>query len=467
MKVAKWFPFLAVSALLVGGIVWAVVDTAPVRTPQPQAAEPQALHGFATNASCSSRGCHGRDEPLTGPDVHVQQNEYTFSVMHDKHTRAYAVLREHRANEIAKNLAPTNKDGAIIPAHEDARCLACHATPQSAWEFKPGTKDLNVLNWQTAGVACEACHGPASVKGTSWLAEHTSTEWGKKPAAEKYQLNYWDLSDLTVQAKVCAGCHVGASADEKNRVPARDCNHDILAAGHPRLNFELNVFRQNLPPHWDVVKKGHDKQEYQARAWAVGRAVAARSSLELLQARADHAEKTKERWPEFAEYRCYSCHTDLNPGWRDVQGESLRARGSFPHDSWYSTLLPSWNPELKGYDRLTSEMAKPWPNPQTVKTEAGQLIKVLDAWAAKLNRDGVKPAEVLSALKENVKESPHSWEDAMQLALAIVALEKADAASLFEPLTFPAKIGEGPRGIDVPASRVELKKVLQKNGFFK
>jgi hypothetical protein len=244
-----------------------------------------------------------------------------------------------------------------------------------------------------------------------------------------------------------------------------------MAAGHPRLNFELNAYRQNLPPHWNVSKKGHEKPEYQAKAWAVGRAVAAKSSLELLVARADHAKETKERWPEFAEYRCYSCHTDLNPGWRDVQAEEQRARGSLPYDSWYSALLPSLNKELKGgYEKLTAEMAKPIPGADAVKGEAKKLIDALDAWAKKLNKDEAKPAELYSAIKGYVKESPHSWEDAMQLALAIAALkeskEKPDLATLFEPLTFPAK-GEGPKGIDAESNRVKFRKELEAAGFLK
>ena len=51
-----------------------------------------------------------------------------------------------------------------------------------------------------------------------------------------------------VQAQVCVGCHVGAPA--KDGVPARDLNHDLMAAGHPRLIFELSSYQANMPPHW-------------------------------------------------------------------------------------------------------------------------------------------------------------------------------------------------------------------------
>ena len=39
------------------------------------------------------------------------------------------------------------------------------------------------------------------------------------------------LTDLTVQAEACAGCHVGGPAEEERGLPALDANHDILAAG--------------------------------------------------------------------------------------------------------------------------------------------------------------------------------------------------------------------------------------------
>lgn len=462
MTFARRFPLFAIGFLCVGGVVWGLSKASPAPQAKPQTEGATGLHGFATNASCSSRACHGGDEPKGGADV--QQDEYTFSVMHDKHPRAYAVLLEPRAKKIADNLAASNPGGKRIEAHHDQRCLACHATPESAFDQKPDkAPELAVLNWQKAGVGCEACHGASSKGDNAWLAKHTSPgEWRNNKSLDKSKYGYHDLSDLSVQAKVCAGCHVGSPADPSKNLPARDCNHDIMAAGHPRLNFELNAYRHNLPPHWNIAKKKQDTEEYQAKAWAVGRAVAAKSALELLVARADHAEKTNERWPEFAEYRCYSCHADLNPGWRDVRNEAGRNKGSLPYDSWYSTLLPSWNADLKGYDKLASEMAKPWPKPSAVTDEAKQLIGKLDTWIAKLNKDEIKPADVLKALSGNVKDAPQSWEDAMQLALAITALKKdADKTALFGPLMFPAQ-GEGPKGIDAEANRAKFADTIKK-----
>ncbi len=445
--------------LCAGGILWAF-SAAPVRDRAADrvAAQGPALFGFAGSASCSGRACHGGDAPVKDPDAVALQNEYTQSVMYDKHTRAYQVLLGDQAQRISKNLAPTNKDQKAIPAHEDVRCLACHSTPEAAWPVRDGSKpDLATLNWQKAGVSCEACHGPAVKDGKGWLLIHTSaSEWRSKlKPGEKEAYGYMNLAEVSTTAHVCVGCHVGAPADEKNKIPARDCNHDIMAAGHPRLNFELATYVYNMPPHWNVEKKKRDLGEklpiYEANVWSVGRVVAARAALEQL------VERTRNttRWPEFAEYRCYSCHTTLSNNWAKFQNEPGRSRGTIPYDSWYSTLLPSLNPNLKdGYAKLSAEMAKPTPDAAKVKEEAEALIEVHSQWLK--GKHDTEPANLLVDVVKDVKGLPRSWEDATQLTLAIGLLKRDVIKSpsyqqILKALAFPAG-GEGPQGVDGPAA---------------
>src|SRR5262249_32886935 len=191
-----------------------------------------------------------------------------------------------------------------VKAHEDWRCLACHATPQSAWEQAHGkSADQATVNWQLGGVSCEACHGPSKKRENPWLELHTSRterrDKFKDNPTGKAAYALTSLSDYTVQAQMCAACHVGAPPNEGEHIPARDCNHDIMASGHPRLNFELTIFRANMPPHWKA------KDEDGAKVWLHGRVGAAKSSLELLKYRASQSKSSSEaRWPEFAEYRC-------------------------------------------------------------------------------------------------------------------------------------------------------------------
>src|SRR4051794_31845865 len=105
---------LAFACLSLGGIAWALRGAAPA--PTSDAAEGAPL-GFAGTASCSARGCHGGTEPLKKEIA--QRNEYTHTLLYDKHARAFQVLGQERGKRMAENLN-------IKDAREDARCLACH-----------------------------------------------------------------------------------------------------------------------------------------------------------------------------------------------------------------------------------------------------------------------------------------------------------------------------------------------------
>lgn len=447
----------------VGGVVWALSAAKPA--PAPQAAVSSALPGgFAGSASCSAGACHGRNTPVDDKDPIALQNEYTHSVMYDKHTQAYDVLLGKRAIKIAENLAPANKDGKTIDADKDARCLACHATPESAADLPAGNISLEVQNWHKGGVSCEACHGPAMKPEMAWLRPHTAkNKWRNaiKPA-DKEKYGFTNLSNLATLTQVCAGCHVGAPANKDKTLPARDCNHDIMAAGHPRLNFELSTFIDNMPPHWntklkddDAAKKAGGLPSFRAQVWAVGRVGAAKASVDLLAVRTEN----KTRWPEFAEYRCYSCHTDLSNNWKQFANEAGRPRGSLPYDSWYGSLLPEWNPDVKGgYDALRTEMARPTPDAAKVRETALGLSKKLGTWAEKLNAEQeFTPATMLKTLINDRKKLPRSWEDATQLALAIAILSKdgdkvEGLKTILDALMFPPPGGEGPSGVTGPAA---------------
>jgi len=477
----KKLSLLAVGLLAFGGVLSAL--STPVKTErsgEPAAGAGLSQFDYAGTASCSARNCHGNDRP--NENAIAQQNEYTHMLLYDKHTQAYAVLLSERAKTMARNLSATNPGGKEVPAHEDWRCLACHTTPQAAWEQSQGkSADLSTQNWQIGGVSCEACHGPSRTpipgQNETWLQTHTAPDsWAKKLSpSQKESYGFWNLSDPARQAQICAGCHVGAPPDtkSKNKAPARDCNHDIMAAGHPRLNFELSVYRANLPPHWNVQRKekglrdkGGDRalSEEDARVWLLGRVGSAKASLELLDYRAGQAEKGGEgvRWPEFAESRCYACHKDLNNDWKSAENEPGRPRGSLPYDSWYSALLPSLNPRVAdGYKKLSAEMAKPWPNPETVRTTAAELIKVHDEWLK--SEKSFKPDDLLKTITKDVPKLPRAWEDSMQLTLGLAALKRADLVKgsesvvplrkMAEALSFPSKDykGEGPDGIKYPA----------------
>ena len=75
-----------------------------------------------------------------------------------------------------------------------------------------------------ATIGCETCHGGAR----RWLSEHYQHDVGRDELAS---LGMIDTKNLLVRARVCAACHVGSAEN--------DMNHDMIAAGHPPLHFEL------------------------------------------------------------------------------------------------------------------------------------------------------------------------------------------------------------------------------------
>lgn len=437
--------------IVAGWGIWALRGAAPEAQPAPAAAPAGNTLGYAGAGSCSARACHGGTDPTVEQKTSVaQQNEYTTSVAYDKHTQAYQALLSKRARKMAENLAVTNPGGKAIDAHKDERCLACHTTPQFAFENTPAA----AVALRGDGVSCEACHGPAKKDPAPWLVEHTSPrKWREKnlSAEDKKRFHFTALGDLRVQAETCAGCHVGAPADTNKQLPARDVNHDLMAAGHPRLNFELTVFRANLPPHWNVsLKQKPSAAVYEAKSWAVGQVASARVSLELLQSRAMQANEARKaggtptlRWPEFAEYRCFACHADLNPNWRNREQATGRP-GALPYDPWYRTLLPAvpgTTSLSKGYNDLSAEMARPDPDPETVHGKAGDLIKQHNDWLDKAGQHSYDPAAMLKALLAEVKTPPKTWEHATQATVAIAALKYDEMLkALKDPAMKPADV---------------------------
>src|SRR5262249_40890342 len=147
------------------------------------------------------------------------------------------------SRQIVSKLAG-GKDPAIA-AHADPRCLACHTTPRPA-------KVLKVTAWMNPdGIGCEACHGPAE----KWLGPHTTCSWsGLDPETKEKRFGFVPTQLLARRAGVCVPCHVGVHpADD---APLQDVNHDLIAAGHPRLNFEFSAYQDRMPAHW--VEKGRN-----------------------------------------------------------------------------------------------------------------------------------------------------------------------------------------------------------------
>src|SRR5262249_45161428 len=150
----------------------------------------------------------------------------------------------------------------------------------------------------------------------------------------------------------------------------------LIAAGHPRLNFEFGAYHANMPHHWSDArdkdaKYGDAGPDFEARAWAVGQAVTADAALKLLAHRAD---KESAPWPEFAEYDCFACHHNLQgKSWRQER-DLKRAAGSLTWGTWYfpmPRLLAKMDKEpLSGLEELEREMSKAVPSKDVVSRKA-------------------------------------------------------------------------------------------------
>ena len=52
----------------------------------------------------------------------------------------------------------------------------------------------------------------------------------------------------------------------------------MIAAGHPRLTFELSAFLANMPHHWDD-RDEKARDDYAAHVWAVGQIASTEAAL--------------------------------------------------------------------------------------------------------------------------------------------------------------------------------------------
>lgn len=229
-------------------------------------------------ASCGGTTCHGRSE---GDGAVVRQDELMLwqdpSSAAGAHSRAHAVLRDPRSQVIAQRLG-------IGEASRAEMCLGCHATP-------PGPRGARFQ--LSDGVGCESCHGPAS----GWLTSHYAVGGTH---ANNVSRGLIPLENPRERASVCLDCHFG-SADEGQFV-----THRIMAAGHPRISFELDLFTTLQQHHQEDADYRRRKGLVDSvRTWAIGQAMALERSLTLF---ASPARGTEGMWPEFYFFDCHSCH---------------------------------------------------------------------------------------------------------------------------------------------------------------
>ncbi|QDU19943.1 multiheme c-type cytochrome [Urbifossiella limnaea] len=314
-------------AVLVTAACWATVRPAAgvqgTATTRPEDKAVPAVVGRAVGqGGCSSVGCHGApgsDVFRTGPTPTSWASSALVWAAADPHRRAYVVLDGELATKMMIALTGEASPGVPkVKATAEARCLACHTNPTLATNNDP-----HAVSLRAEGVSCEACHGNAS----GWLQSHTGFTAPTRPAG--YDAGGMSkLYELGERALACVGCHVGAPAG--NGLPLRDMNHDMIAAGHPRLNFDFATYQFILPKHWyerDRSKpESRPDPDFETRAWLIGRVAHAEAACKLTADRAKRADP----WPEFAEYSCVACHHRIGDSGAAYPAPNGRPLGSVP-----------------------------------------------------------------------------------------------------------------------------------------
>jgi hypothetical protein len=249
-------------------------------------------------ATCAASQCHGSAIPRDATGV--LQNEYVTWTQADPHAAAYVTLGNEQSQRIAARLG-------IADAREARECLDCHADNVPA--------DRRGDKFQLSdGVGCESCHGGAE----NWLATHHNA--ATETHASNVAAGMYPTNEAGARAKLCLSCHLGT----ENKF----ASHRMMAAGHPRLAFELDTFTElwrtlGRQPHYrnDAEYRERKPVPSHSYTWAIGLISEARLRLELIES--SHFDGIG-MFPELGFYDCHACHRSM----KTVQWRRLSRHGS-------------------------------------------------------------------------------------------------------------------------------------------
>ncbi|MEH3101173.1 multiheme c-type cytochrome [Sphingomonas adhaesiva] len=277
-RIALWVTTIALAVTLVLGAFHQRAVAGPA-VPAGAASPEDARHLGV--GSCAGSTCHGRQE-ATG--AVVRQDELMRwqdpASPAGAHSRAWTVLNAPRGRAIAARLG-------IGDPGSSASCIGCHADPMAG--TSPGVRLAD-------GVGCEACHGGAA----GWIASHAAVGGTH---ADNVRRGMVALDDPRTRASRCLDCHFGSDR------PGQFVDHRIMAAGHPRISFELDLF-STIQQHWneDADYARRKRRPSAVRTWAVGQAAALTRALATFSG----PRGTAGAFPEFYFFDCHSCHRRIS-----------------------------------------------------------------------------------------------------------------------------------------------------------
>jgi hypothetical protein len=248
-------------------------------------------------ATCAASQCHGSAVPREGSGV--LQNEYVTWTQNDPHSQAYLTLGTEASAAVARRLG-------IADARTADLCLDCHADNVS-----PNRRGERFQI--SDGVSCEACHGGAQ----KWLPTHHNA-----PAvshADNVAAGLYPTDQVVPRAALCLSCHLGTSD--------KFATHRVMAAGHPRLAFELDTFTElwrtaGRQPHYRVDADYGERKSSPGHSytWGAGLIADGRQRLALIMGPAFAGDAL---FPELGLYDCHACHRSM----KTVQWRSLPRHG--------------------------------------------------------------------------------------------------------------------------------------------
>lgn len=393
------------------------VSAVPVGSPPTNSPASAALK-FVGSRSCGSSNCHGSVRPDRNED-RIRRNEFLVWFEQDPHAQAGETLHGEASRNIVARLSKGTSRGTsspsrqanVVPAWENSLCLSCHNP-------RPDPSQQGPRFHADQGIGCESCHGPAE----QWLSEHYRAAW--KPQKRVANNGFVDTEDLATRALTCTKCHVGSSEAA--------VGHDLIAAGHPPLKFELAGYYERLPKHWRDERERRTSCDLEAKLWLAGQAAQQDASLALLESRARAAAERRGPWPELAEYDCYACHHQLRPA------DSWRAERGFRRDGANRVTLP-WGTWAFALSDLTPEFGTLVDSLRTtierrLVPDAAQVADSARAARSQLRLPGNwlapetagAPEAILDIVRRVLQDDQRAvrdWDQAVQLYLALAALE--------------------------------------------
>lgn len=360
-------------------------------------------------------GCH-LGSPAT-PDKRFLGTEHDlwFDRGQGAHQRALRSLDEDpRSARMTEILY-----GPETKPQDTPQCRACHTL-----DVPPELRGVGFE--KRDGVSCENCHGRAE----RWGSAHYSPKWRNQLSTDdRTDLGFYDTIHLVRRAEKCLECHLGTES--------KQVTHNMLAAGHPPLTFELASDLNGVPKHWKDANSYLAPDEgpwFNARVWAVGQAVLLRESMDRLA----HS-LTKSGDFDFALFECYACHHDLRDTkqlhWRQGPGLDPSRLGQ---PAWESSafamcrpLVDAFLPELRPvFERsaatLNAKLRITGGDRAAAISAAKELAAAADRLAAKLNATRFDRAAALGIVRALVRDrddlAVRGYRTAVQVDYALHAL---------------------------------------------